>query len=331
MAITVLFFVISGVQMWATYYFQNSMGVPPERAIMCFAIVALTSPVSGAIVSGYIIDWLGGFYSPAALPFCVTIGVFGTASAWVVPFCNNYIYCIVFLWILLFVGAMVLPICTGVAFTKVEPETRARAMSLANFSYNFFGYFPAPTVYGFAVYLHGKSNSGWGMAALMYFSTFMVIFVFIAWIVDPRTDLNNIFNFKIEVDDHLEESMRTVRTAEDDNNKDKAQDLQNSQMLTFNMGLGIADTFAKNEIFDNASNKPSFNATSVKDQAEKIELIDHDELNTRIRASQKGVGRSRVQSYKSRSSSLADLQFMARQVAASGVSDEKQQNSADEN
>lgn len=119
LAITTLFFVISGVQIWATYYFINALKIDNASANMYFVAVAFTSPVSGAFLSGWVINWFGGFYAPFALPFTLIIGSIGVASALMVPLCSNYLFVMVYLWILLFVGAMVLPICTGVALTKV--------------------------------------------------------------------------------------------------------------------------------------------------------------------------------------------------------------------
>ena len=130
--------------MWATFYFVHALGIDATKASIYFGIVALTSPVTGAILSGYIIDYLGGFYAPIALPFCLIIGTIGILCAWLIPFTSNYALVIFYLWMLLFIGAMVLPICTGVALTKVEPEMRPRANSIANLFYNLLGYFPAP-------------------------------------------------------------------------------------------------------------------------------------------------------------------------------------------
>lgn len=187
--------------MWATYYFQHALGVAPEWSNIYFGIVALTSPVSGAISSGWIINWFGGFYAPIALPFCIIIGVFGITTAWLVPFTTSLVWTIIFLWVLLFIGAIILPICTGVCLTKVEPELRPRANSIANLCYNLLGYFPAPAIYGFAVHLNGRDDSVWGMATLMFLSTFMIIFIFCAIWSDPKTNLNSLF--KVDTRDSM--------------------------------------------------------------------------------------------------------------------------------
>merc|ERR1711920_1076424 len=101
------------------------------------------------------------------------IGVFGIGSAWLVPLTSDILMTTILMWVLLFVGGVVLPVCTGVLLTKIEPEMRPRANSVSNVCYMLLGYFPAPAVYGFAVNLHGKADSNWGMGSLMYSITIM--------------------------------------------------------------------------------------------------------------------------------------------------------------
>lgn len=228
LAITTLYFVISGVQYWATHYFEHALGIDPKEASIIFGSVALTSPVAGAIISGYIMNGFGGFYAPIALPFCIMIGIFGIISAWLVPLTSDLALVIAFLWILLFIGAIVLPICTGVLLTKVEPEMRPRANSIANVSYMLLGYFPAPVVYGMAVKLHGVPNSGWGMGSLMYASTLMPIFIVLACWHDPKLNLNNMFSMlKTQPNEIVIESLEPARESEKEEELNtQAQELQ---------------------------------------------------------------------------------------------------------
>lgn len=211
LAISTLYFAISGIQYWATYYFEHALGIEPEWANIYFGVVALTSPVLGAIAGGIIISWFGGYYSPFALPFCCIIGAVAIFSGWLVPHVYDYHVTIVLMWILLFVGAIVLPICTGVCFTKVEPELRPAAQSIANLSYNLLGYFPAPMVYGFVEWLHNKEDSGWGMGAIMYTITFMFPFIVRAMLTDPTFDRANMWKFKRPENTNAKEDDRTAK------------------------------------------------------------------------------------------------------------------------
>lgn len=63
---------------------------------------------------------------------------------------SNVPLVIMYFWITLFLGALLLPMVIGVMLTKVEPEMRATANSFANFVYHLLGFFPAPVLYGLA-------------------------------------------------------------------------------------------------------------------------------------------------------------------------------------
>ena len=149
--------------------------------------------------------------------------------AWLIPITDNYVIVIVYMWILLFIGAIILPICTGVCLTKVEPEMRPRANSLANLSYNLLGYFPAPSVYGLAVYLHGKPNSGWGMGSLMYASTLMPILIFLACMSDPNLNVSNMF--RMLKDQHPKEIQVEGQKNSKELEADKEQEQAHAQEL----------------------------------------------------------------------------------------------------
>jgi len=51
-------------------------------------------------------------------------------------------------WLLLFVGASILPTLTGIMLNSVEESRRTTANSIATLIYNLCGYLPAPFIYG---------------------------------------------------------------------------------------------------------------------------------------------------------------------------------------
>ena len=127
-----LFFIVSGIQYWATYYFVHILKAPESKGNIGFATVAITAPVAGVLASGFITDRLGGFYSPKILPTVVILLCVIVMTAVPAPFFDSVSVVVALIWCLLFFGAIVLPMCTGVMFTKVEPEMRPRANSVAN-------------------------------------------------------------------------------------------------------------------------------------------------------------------------------------------------------
>ena len=98
--------------------------------------------------SGKLCHSFGGCESPKALSTCIFYGFVAVCAACPFPFVDDYRICIILIWILLFCGAVILPILTGIMLSSVQVELRPQANSLSNLVYNLFGYLPAPTIYG---------------------------------------------------------------------------------------------------------------------------------------------------------------------------------------
>lgn len=61
MALSVLFFVISGLQMWTTDYFREVLGLSENAVHIAFGVVGITGPIIGAAISGCVVTKLGGY------------------------------------------------------------------------------------------------------------------------------------------------------------------------------------------------------------------------------------------------------------------------------
>lgn len=176
LSLTALFFVISGIQYWITNYFVQVLDVNERDTNIYFALTCITSPILGALASGKISHSFGGYESPKAIPTCIFYGLIAIAASLPFPFVNDYRICILLIWIVLFCGALILPILTGIMLSSVEPELRPQANSLSNLSYNLLGYLPAPTIYGFAQNMTEGKKSRYGVAILFYMTIFPVMF-----------------------------------------------------------------------------------------------------------------------------------------------------------
>lgn len=181
LAISVLFFIISGIQYWASDYLQEVLGIEKDLVHIYFSITCITAPVIGALLSGVVMNRLGGYRSSKALPLCLVTGILAMVVSLPIPFSNNYKVSIGLMWLLLFFGAFILPTLTGVMLSKVRPEDRPVANSLANLSYNLFGYFPAPVLYGLVCSATGGRRSRWGMALLMFMTIVSFLFILLAY------------------------------------------------------------------------------------------------------------------------------------------------------
>ena len=151
----VLFFVVSGIQYWCTYYFVKNLHVPQSYGPVYFGIVVFTAPLLGAVLSGVYTNYWGGIYSKKIVPAILVLTIPSIVVSLPIPFIDHVYTVLTLFWLLLFFGAMILPILTGVILTKVEPEMRPRANAIANLLYELLGYFPAPVAYGYACQIDG--------------------------------------------------------------------------------------------------------------------------------------------------------------------------------
>jgi hypothetical protein len=113
-------------------------------------VSAVTGPILGVVIGGWIFSKLGGYTSPKSLPLA-TLGILlAAAGGFPSVFANTLFGCMGLLWVQFFFGGFVLPVMTGILLNTMPPSLRTMANSIANLMYNLLGYLPAPFVYGFA-------------------------------------------------------------------------------------------------------------------------------------------------------------------------------------
>jgi sugar phosphate permease len=154
---------VSGIQYWVSDYFTEVLGVSVADTHIAFAIICITAPIFGAILSGYIGSKLGGYKGQYTLPSVILAGIITSICGIIIPEVDNFLIFSVIIWIMLFCGGYILPIMTGIMLTTIESNEKNQANSLANFSYNLLGYFPAPAIYGVICQYTGGRKSKWGM------------------------------------------------------------------------------------------------------------------------------------------------------------------------
>jgi hypothetical protein len=79
-----------------------------------FAFVCVTAPTSGAIASGPITKYVGGYENPNAMKLALLIGIACGCIAMPLPYFDNFYIVILDLWIYLFMGGLLVPLITGV-------------------------------------------------------------------------------------------------------------------------------------------------------------------------------------------------------------------------
>ena len=81
--LSVLFFVISGIQYWVSDYMTEVVGLSEAKTHIYFSLTCITSPIIGAVLSGTVASkFEDGYNSKYALPvciiaclICVTVGI----------------------------------------------------------------------------------------------------------------------------------------------------------------------------------------------------------------------------------------------------------------
>ena len=191
LSITFLFYIITGIQYWVSDYLVSELKISEKTVFITFAIVSITGPVLGVVIGGNVTTALGGYNSKSALYLALIIATLCLCSASPIAFIDNYYLFIALLWLLLFFGGSILPCLTGIMLNCVDKELKTTANSIANLSYNLFGFLPAPTIYGL-IYDSGKGgNSREAMACLMFSSIISVVFAVIGGYIIVRDDILN--------------------------------------------------------------------------------------------------------------------------------------------
>ena len=177
LCLSLLFFSISGIQYWITDYMIETLKEPESSAHLNFGVTAITSPILGALASGWFGSKIkGGYSNKWAIPSCILAALICCLISIPVPFYKDFQYFIISIWFMLFCGGYLLPITTGVMLETISVDLRPQANSLANMSYNLLGYLPSPALYG----TFSDPRKGFGM--LVYSTWVAMIFLILGWL-----------------------------------------------------------------------------------------------------------------------------------------------------
>lgn len=164
--LTAVYFITTGMQFWMTDYWVHAIGESKSMATIYFSVAAITGPVSGVILGGYIFTKIGGFQSPKAFGVCTAVMCLGTLLGFPLPFIPITLVQVFLVWGQFFCGGFCLPALMSMQINNVPSSTKTTANSVANCVYNLLGYLPAPYIYGLVYDATGGADSRWGMVSL---------------------------------------------------------------------------------------------------------------------------------------------------------------------
>ena len=158
---------------------ETGLGFDFKTVVIGFALTSATAPVMGVIFGGVSIDKLGGYRKKdVALTASMGYALIAVVSGILVAFISNFYLIIIFLWTLLFFGAAIVPVATGLYVTAVKPELRAIASSMAMVVMQSLGYCLSPVLCGvLAQFLSLR----WGFRTVLFWSFFGLAFLYGAY------------------------------------------------------------------------------------------------------------------------------------------------------
>ena len=188
LAMSILIYIITGVQYWVTDYLDAILGIKSQKdRLFLFTIACFTAPVLGVLIGTEIKNKFCQQNMRKSLLFCSILGILGAICSIPVPITLSLFYFIIFMWLVLFFGAGIVPILTSIIINSVPEEHMASANSLTNLLTNALGYLPAPYVYGILSDISGDLGV-LGMKVTMWISIAGMFFLCLATYVSLYDD-----------------------------------------------------------------------------------------------------------------------------------------------
>ena len=233
LAITSIYFIVTGIQFWITKYLIEILEVEPIVVNIIFSIISITAPLSGVLFGGTISDKYGeykGKNETKALQMCSAFGLLTLFFGIPLGFMFRIIYLSVLLWAFLFFGAAIIPIATGIMISCVPKDCQATSSSISQIIFNLFGYFCSPMIAGFIMDIFEDEKLGfiWGMRLIFFWVTVALMFILSSYLV-------SYYNYKKYNNEDQEDSNMIEDSMEDS--------LSNFMKLEINRRLAQGSNF----------------------------------------------------------------------------------------
>ncbi|KAK6590470.1 major facilitator superfamily transporter [Cryptosporidium xiaoi] len=183
--LSVIYYAVTSVQYWTTRYLQQVYSTSDGIIFMSFSATAVIAPSTGIILSGLLIDYIGGYKTKQGLfftmLFCTASSTLATFSGILALIVDNFIVTIVGIWGLLFFGSFLVPPITGISVGVVQPNMRQFAATVTMVTYHIFGFALGSLLPGAILQITGITRPG--MAIIYAFPGVGVVANLIACIV----------------------------------------------------------------------------------------------------------------------------------------------------
>jgi MFS family permease len=149
LALSVLIYVISGIQYWISDYMNNILLIKSAKnRLFYFTIICFTAPTLGVLIGSITKNYFCQTSIKKSLIFILILSILASLNAFLFQIVDNLIYFIITMWLILFFGGGIVPVLTNVIIDSVPKKLEASGNSITNLLCNLLGYLPAPYVYG---------------------------------------------------------------------------------------------------------------------------------------------------------------------------------------
>ena len=187
-SMSILIYIITGVQYWVTDYLDQILGIKSQKdRLFLFTVACFTAPVMGVLIGTEIKNKFCQQNMQKSLIFCSILGILASICSIPVPITLSLSYFIVFMWLVLFFGAGIVPVLTSIIINSVPEEHIASANSMTNLITNALGYLPSPYVYGILSDIKGDLGV-LGMKVTMWIAIPGMIFLCLATYISFKDD-----------------------------------------------------------------------------------------------------------------------------------------------
>jgi len=187
-SMSILIYIITGVQYWVTDYLDQILGIKSQKdRLFLFTVACFTAPVMGVLIGTEIKNKFCQQNMQKSLIFCSILGILASICSIPVPITLSLSYFIVFMWLVLFFGAGIVPVLTSIIINAVPEEHIASANSMTNLITNALGYLPSPYVYGILSDIKGDLGV-LGMKVTMWIAIPGMFFLCLATYISLKDD-----------------------------------------------------------------------------------------------------------------------------------------------
>jgi hypothetical protein len=123
LGLSTLYFVVTGVQFWATEFLLEVSQAPYTKVLGAFAGTSASAPVLGVVMGGIVVDRFGGYHGSTGArrttAFCAGLASLAVVSAVIGAMQTDFELVIGLVWLVLFFGGAIVPGATGLGESQI--------------------------------------------------------------------------------------------------------------------------------------------------------------------------------------------------------------------